>query len=100
MASVRPQTEVRRGRCSHFAGNYLPELLVNSKVVKRVWIGTDTPACAFLYCMRTVVISENSELSGELRLKVLMVRGEMKGFSLYQMTQKLGRNPGLGMRNA
>lgn len=79
VASVRPQTEVRRVRCSHFAGDYLPELLVNSKRVKRVWTGTDTPACAFLYCMRTVVISENSRVIWRTQVEGTDGKGREEG---------------------
>lgn len=49
MARAHPQTKKSGEGDSHLAGNYPPELQVSSKVVKRVWIGTDTPALLSIY---------------------------------------------------
>lgn len=48
--------EVRGGRHCQPAGNYLPELQVNAKVVKREPVGMDTPAILSVHSLDYVEV--------------------------------------------
>ena len=66
MARPSPQTKKSGEGDSQLDGNYPPELQVSSKVAKRVWIGTDTPAPLSLYytTIRLSLQVEGTDCSG------------------------------------